>query len=44
VPKDLDKSKEYLTKAANAGSETAADDLAQINQASTNTLESAKSK
>jgi TPR repeat protein len=31
VPKDLDKAREYLSKAANAGSETASNELSQLN-------------
>jgi hypothetical protein len=36
VPKDLAKAKDYLTKAAAAGSQTAADALSKLNQVSTN--------
>jgi hypothetical protein len=36
VPKDLTKAREYLTKAAAAGSPTAADELSKLNQVSTN--------
>ena len=36
VPKDLNKAREYLTKAANAGSPDAADALSKLNQVSTN--------
>jgi TPR repeat protein len=36
VPKDLDKAREYLTKASAAGSPGAADELSKLNQASTN--------
>jgi hypothetical protein len=36
VPKDLAKAKDYLTKAAAAGSPTAADALLKLNQVSTN--------
>jgi TPR repeat protein len=32
VPKDLDKAKEYLSKAVNAGSETASNELLQLNE------------
>jgi hypothetical protein len=36
VEKDLSKAREYLAKAANAGSSTAADELSKMNQVSTN--------
>jgi TPR repeat protein len=36
VPKDLDKAREYLTKASAAGSPSAADELSKLNQVSTN--------
>jgi TPR repeat protein len=36
VPKDLDKARDYMTKAAAAGSTTAADELSKLNQVSTN--------
>ena len=36
VPKDLDKAREYLTKASAAGSPDAADELSKLNQVSTN--------
>jgi predicted Fe-S protein YdhL (DUF1289 family) len=36
VPQDLNKAREYLTKAANAGSPGAADELSKLNQVSTN--------
>jgi TPR repeat protein len=36
VPKDLDKAREYLTKASAAGSPDAADELTKLNQVSTN--------
>jgi TPR repeat protein len=36
VPKDLAKAKDYLTKAAAAGSQSAADALSKLNQVSTN--------
>jgi hypothetical protein len=36
VPKDLAKAKDYLTKAAAAGSPTATDELSKLNQVSTN--------
>ena len=35
VPKDLTKAQEYLTKAANAGSPTADDELTKLKQSST---------
>jgi len=38
VPKDLAKSREYLAKAAAAGSTDAADELSKLNQASTNSM------
>jgi len=44
VPKDLKKAQEYLTNAANAGSVTAAEELAQMNQAPTDSFSSIKSK
>jgi TPR repeat protein len=37
VPKDLSKAREYFTKAANAGSPSAKDALARLDQAPTNT-------
>lgn len=36
VPKDLDKAREYLTKASAAGSPDAADELSKLNRVSTN--------
>ena len=36
VPKDLDKAREYFTKASAAGSPDAADELSKLNQVSTN--------
>jgi hypothetical protein len=36
VPKDLNKARDYLAKAAAAGSPTAADELSKLNQVSTN--------
>jgi hypothetical protein len=36
VPKDLDKAREYLTKASAAGSANAADELSKLNRVSTN--------
>jgi hypothetical protein len=36
VPKDLDKAREYLTKASAAGSPNAADELSKLNQGPTN--------